>query len=245
MMIDFFQQLLGISFFCFLQKNFLLYNNKMYLPLHKTGKSIAQTDDTKYPCPSLVPSRDASFSSFYPTIDYQNREYFEPPAQKALPENKTPIENATPQVRYHVKENFQEQEHARENFEKKGVLDPVMDCKFNFREICKQCILLEDHLTHNSKRCYDCCMKHFLALEALIEEAIQLDKKQEYEDLSHGISMELRDIQRLWHSAPEKNAHECAQKLRKIRKRLMDKCFSVVFDSKDGCDSGFCKKPSS
>ena len=46
----------------------------MYLPLNKTGVSNAITDETLYPCPSLVPKSNPSFSPFYPTVDYQNRE---------------------------------------------------------------------------------------------------------------------------------------------------------------------------
>ena len=57
---------------------------------------------------------------------------------------------------------------------------PVLDPCFNMREICKQCILLEDHLFQTEKRCTDCIKKHFLTIEALGEEAITLDKENEY-----------------------------------------------------------------
>lgn len=53
----------------------------------------------------------------------------------------------------------------------KVIADPI----FNLREICKQMILLEDHLVHPSKRCPDCITKHFLMIEALSDEMGSLD----------------------------------------------------------------------
>ena len=248
----------------------------MYLPLNKTGVSNAITDETLYPCPSLVPKSNPSFSPFYPTVDYQNREYFSPDSPKdeiyrevkypevKYPEVKYPKvkydtpknsnvidslpvshnversdtpENESLKVQYHIQENYSISEKKKNDSDKN--LLPVMDCKFNFREICKQCILLEDHLTHNEKRCIDCCMKHFLALEGLSEEAIQLDKTQEYSELAKNLPSKIRKIQKIWHEDPQKNAHQCAQMLREIRKELMESCFSIVFDN--SCDSGICK----
>ena len=146
-------------------------------------------------------------------------------------------ENESLKVQYHIQENYSISEKKKNDTDKN--LLPVMDCKFNFREICKQCILLEDHLTHNEKRCIDCCMKHFLALEGLSEEAIQLDKTQEYSELAKNLPSKIRKIQKIWHEDPQKNAHQCAQMLREIRKELMESCFSIVFDNY--CDSGICK----
>lgn len=56
------------------------------------------------------------------------------------------------------------------------MLDPVMDPHYNIRECCKQCVLLEDHLRHEKKRCPDCITKHFLTIEGLLEEAASLDR---------------------------------------------------------------------
>lgn len=224
----------------------------MYLPLNKTGVSNALTDETKFPCPSLVPVKSPSFSPFYPEIPYQNREYFEH-TEGTSKKNVDTIFNKHHEeapinktiVRYHVQENFSKNKKEEKKEEtSKGLsadteLLPVMDCKFNFREICKQCILLEDHLTHDEKRCYDCCIKHFLALEALSEEAIQLDNKLEHSELAKDLPTNIRKIQKMWHENPNKNAHECAQELRKIRKNLMENCFSVVFEEK--CSNGVCK----
>jgi hypothetical protein len=212
----------------------------MYLPLNKTGVTNALTEESQFPCPSLVPARNPSFSKFYPELEYQNREYFQTPSQE--PEKSTMKHDVF--VNYHVEENFSATKMPENDTDQKLTQDllPVMDCKFNFREICKQCILLEDHLTHDEKRCIDCCMKHFLALEGLSEEAIQLDKDQEYTTLANSLPTKIRKIQQLWHKNPQKNGHECAQMLREIRKQLMDQCFSVVFDN--SCSANSCKPKS-
>ena len=55
---------------------------------------------------------------------------------------------------------------------------PVLDCQFNLREICKQSILLEEHLTQPEKRCTDCCIKHFLALKDLAKKPSALTKNK-------------------------------------------------------------------
>lgn len=59
-------------------------------------------------------------------------------------------------------------------------LMPVMDVRHNVREIAKQLILLEDHLTQPRKRCNDCIRKHFAFAEALAEEGCGLDPDGEY-----------------------------------------------------------------
>ncbi len=63
-----------------------------------------------------------------------------------------------------------------------GGLLPVLDCRFNFREVSKHLILLEDHLFQTRRRCTDCIKKHTLTIEAFIEEAKTLDKEMAYSD---------------------------------------------------------------
>ena len=70
--------------------------------------------------------------------------------------------------------------------EKDMGLLPIMSPLFNLREICKQMSLLEDHLNNVRKRCPDCIRKHFLTIEALFEEAVSLDKDQEYAEVLDG-----------------------------------------------------------
>lgn len=47
--------------------------------------------------------------------------------------------------------------------------------EFNHREIAKQMLLLEDHLTDERKFCSDCIRKHLMLTEAFAEEAMMLE----------------------------------------------------------------------
>lgn len=141
-----------------------------------------------------------------------------------------------PKSIYHVEEiHKDEKNHQLNNIEvtkePEQQLLPVLDANYNMREICKQCILLEDHLSHVEKRCPDCCIKHFLALEALSEEAIQLDKEEKLDANIKDLPTKIRGIQKKWYQNPTHNATQCSQDLRKIRKLLMENSFPVVFNA--------------
>lgn len=174
--------------------------------------------------PPLPAPRDPNSTNFYAS------ELYSPPSRPSIPEGRTPLQ--------HLRGVSKPPESS--------TLLPVLDCRFNMREICKQCILLEDHLSHDSKRCHDCCIKHFLALEGLSEEAITLDKQGSFSQSLHGIPEKIRYIQRLWYTDPDGNSHEASQMLREIRKQFMQNTFDVVFDdssssSSSGCTGGVCK----
>jgi hypothetical protein len=53
-------------------------------------------------------------------------------------------------------------------------MDPVSDPDYNMRQIVKQSILVEEHLTQDRKRCKDCITKHLLHIQGLAEEAAML-----------------------------------------------------------------------
>lgn len=106
--------------------------------------------------------------------------------------------------------------------ENKNLL-PIMNPLFNMREICKQCILLEDHLFQTRKRCEDCCKKHFLTIEGLAEEAITLDKDNKHNLEKLELPDKIRDLQKCYINGDDPNS--VAQKLRQIRKPLMNKYF--------------------
>lgn len=154
--------------------------------------------------------------------------------------NKTPIQSLQSPNMAPNRKTIGEPAH-----EENESLLPVLDCRFNLREICKQCILLEDHLSHDKKRCYDCCIKHFLAIEGLSEEAVTLDKEAQYKDVLCEIPDKVRQIQKFWYESPEKNSHQASQMLRELRKDFMQKTFNIGFDSsaaKNGsCSGGVCK----
>jgi uncharacterized protein YxeA len=105
---------------------------------------------------------------------------------------------------------------------------PVLDPLFNLREICKQIILLEDHLSHKGKRCYDCISKHFLYLEGLSEEAITLDVDRKYLDKLENLPDEFRSLQKEFLNKVDPLI--ISQSLRKIRKKYMEDSFK--FSSK-------------
>ena len=101
---------------------------------------------------------------------------------------------------------------------------PLQKPEYNLREVCKQIILLEDHLNHPEKRCADCITKHFLAAEALAEEAVSLDTEGKYPGLKK-LPAVLRALQQDWWG--DKDECEVAQGLRKIRKKYQKETFKV------------------
>ena len=105
---------------------------------------------------------------------------------------------------------------------------PVLDPRFNMREICKQSVLLEDHLFQKEKRCHDCIIKHFLTIEGLAEEAITLDKEQKYPELID-LPQKIRVIEKNYikNQNDPKQPAITAQELREIRKGYMQKCFDA------------------
>jgi hypothetical protein len=107
-----------------------------------------------------------------------------------------------------------------------GELYSILDPRFNLRESAKNMILLEDHLFHKGKRCKDCILKHLLTIEGFLEEAITLDKNQEYHQqtqdtidkfrvLFREISKKIKDG-----TLTDKDCCELAQNIRKLRKPL-------------------------
>ena len=109
---------------------------------------------------------------------------------------------------------------------------PIMSPLYNLREICKQIILLEDHLNQPRKRCPDCIRKHFLTIEALFEEAVSLDKEFKYVEVLDNKAEEIRKLQSVWlDTRDNEQAHRfyliLAQALRVLRKSFAEHCFDV------------------
>lgn len=243
----------------------------MYEKLETYSKGSIKTTNKKYPCSNYISPETNNFSNYYNLPSSQNTNINQLPFYKV--NNNKVLEDKPIQlpkysdVNHDINEQFQpiyKQEKIEEKkksegtedfrfpveeknltpIEENGKLLPVLDYKFNMREICKQCILLEDHLSHTEKRCPDCCIKHFLALEALSEEAIQLDKKNEGINIMYHLPERIRKIQKDWYKNPSKNATKCSQDLREIRKELMETSFPIIFDEdknkKLSCNSSFC-----
>lgn len=96
---------------------------------------------------------------------------------------------------------------------------------FNLREIAKNMILLEDHLTHNYKFCPDCIRKHFLTIEALADEAITLNPTDK--PLFDKITALLKTI-RTWETMFANNTNPLllASQIRTVRKILVPQIFN-------------------
>jgi len=105
------------------------------------------------------------------------------------------------------------------------IFDPI----HNLKEICKEFVLLEDHLSTPEKQCSDCIRKHLLKAEAFAEEAIGLDKTGEHLALIHPLPTQIRSIQKAFLDGEEK--HQIGQRVRKLRKRLSPHCFSANLKS--------------
>lgn len=97
---------------------------------------------------------------------------------------------------------------------------PVMDPRFNLREIGKQMLLLEDHLGQPRKRCDDCIRKHFAFIEALAEEACSLQPRGPFYRLCTDIQEFARRMFAELHT--QVSTHEqSAESIRLIRKPLL------------------------
>jgi len=103
---------------------------------------------------------------------------------------------------------------------------PVMNPLFNMREICKEAILLQQHLLMEEKQCKDCIQKHYLTIEALAEEGLSLDKEGKYKHLLAPVPAKCRTMLK---GILDKSVNPCdaAQEIRAIRKKFMPLCATV------------------
>ena len=103
-----------------------------------------------------------------------------------------------------------------------GCLHDVNHPLFNAREASKQIVLLEQHLFDPRQRCVDCIRKHFLTIEALIEEAVTLDKGHAYHYL-HTMPAKIRRLAAAYNAGV--SPARIAQGFRIIRKQLVQNTF--------------------
>jgi hypothetical protein len=107
-------------------------------------------------------------------------------------------------------------------------IDPVSDPAYNMREIAKQSVLLEEHLTVPRKYCPDCCVKHLLHLHGLATEAMMLacNRVDSYPLLKEAPDFYQRCLDE-WLAVVRASADpqprlELADKLRVFRKRIIE-----------------------
>jgi len=80
-----------------------------------------------------------------------------------------------------------EEEHSRRIHMNSDVNDPfggnpfahLKDPFFNLKTVCEELVLLERHLAVPEERCAECIRKHFLMVQGLLREAVQLDTQGE------------------------------------------------------------------
>ena len=103
-------------------------------------------------------------------------------------------------------------------------IDPVSDPSYNMKEIAKQSILLEDHLTQEKKRCKDCIIKHFLSIQGYAEEGVSLANENvaKYPLLSESVYV-YKDLFNKWlkDKTNDENMMHIAEQLREHRKKIV------------------------
>jgi hypothetical protein len=108
---------------------------------------------------------------------------------------------------------------------KVGVVRPAINSAiFNIREITKQMLLLEDHLTDDDKYCVDCIRKHFMMIEALAEEAVVMDSRSRWSSVASTLARQSRKWQMAFIDGSSPTI--ISQGIRKRRKELVE----MVFD---------------
>lgn len=100
--------------------------------------------------------------------------------------------------------------------------------EFNVREITKQLLLLEDHVSDDNKFCMDCIRKHMIMTEALSEEAVTLDPKSKWIPTVKLIDKKAKQWMDKYGSSNKKfNRIKLAQELRSTRKGLVNKLYNT------------------
>ena len=120
----------------------------------------------------------------------------------------------------------------------------VTDPEFNYREIIKQMVLLEDHLFHPYKACPDCIQKHLLTIEAFAEEIPSLGMPTNIADADPAkiqmVPGVLAECARLWIEAVLRgeDLKSIGDEVRKIRKDMIP-LFSNPSDQADRIASAY------
>lgn len=107
-------------------------------------------------------------------------------------------------------------------------LFPILDPEFNMREVAKQCLLLEDHMNNNKKRCLDCIRKHFLIIDGLLEEAISLEKDNTKRNTYRNLFLQWIELEKEFTHTNLNNLDEISKKIRLYRKPLVETYFNKI-----------------
>jgi hypothetical protein len=108
-------------------------------------------------------------------------------------------------------------------------LAPLMDPRFNLKEVSNNMILLEDHLNRPDLTCSDCIRKHSSCIQGYLSEALSLDKERKYTqeilDTNEVFNNVLKHLSQMIAQGDldEDDCAKLAQEIRKIRKPLCQK----------------------
>jgi hypothetical protein len=108
-------------------------------------------------------------------------------------------------------------------------LAPILDPRFNLKQVSGNLLLLEDHLNNSEMRCNDCVVKHSNLISAYLQEANGLDKNREYSreinETTTAFNKILKKLGDKMKKGPLEDDECCeiAQEIRKIRKPLCQK----------------------
>ena len=103
----------------------------------------------------------------------------------------------------------------------------LTDPAFNLREVTKQFLMVEEHLTQPNKFCLDCIRKHLLTAEGLAEEALALDKAAVWGNTPEVLAARIRSWACLLIDGTP--PRELAQAIRVTRKQLVP----FIFDPRE------------
>jgi hypothetical protein len=109
---------------------------------------------------------------------------------------------------------------------------PVHRSDFNLREIAKEMLLLERHLTTPRQHCFDCIRKHFFQIEAFADEAVQLDSQCKTGARFQVLAEQIAAIAQYWNlvKCKTRNFEPFAQQIRAIRKSITREAFNLELD---------------
>ena len=104
-------------------------------------------------------------------------------------------------------------------------LDAIFDAEFNVHQVIQQLILLEDHLFHQHRQCFDCIFKHLTTASAFANEAHSLTRGADWAPVMDIIAHKCDDWQqRVFKSANATNSQailrKIAEDIRPVRKQL-------------------------
>lgn len=99
----------------------------------------------------------------------------------------------------------------------------ISSAKFNLREISKNLLLLEDHLSDDDKWCEDCIRKHLLMVEALAEEVMTMAPSSIWIPHCKRISVLARNWMIMVADGLDKSG--IAKEVRKVRKDVVQHVF--------------------